>query len=86
MKCPSEPSEEGGEQNVCDECHDGDVHIGGIDVIPWREEVVGVVGIGVGGGRGGRALFARPGFVTPGEEDEEEFAENVGGGDVEVVF
>ena len=42
--------------------------------------------IGVGGGGGGGALFAGPGFVAPGEEDEEEFAEDVGGGDVEVVF
>ena len=40
----------------------------------------------VGGGGGGGALFAGPGFVAPGEEDEEEFAEDVGGGDVEVVF
>lgn len=32
------------------------------------------------------ALLARPGLVAPGEEDEGEFAEDVGGGDVEVVF
>ena len=38
------------------------------------------------GGGGGGALFAGPGFVAPGEEDEEDFAEDVGSGDVEVVF
>lgn len=31
-------------------------------------------------------MFSRPGFVTPGEEDEKEFAEDVGGADVEVMF
>lgn len=34
----------------------------------------------------GGALLAGPGFMAPWEEDEEEFAEDVGGGDVEVVF
>ncbi len=34
----------------------------------------------------GGALLAGPGFMPPGEEDEEEFAEDIGGGDVEVVF
>lgn len=42
--------------------------------------------VGVCGGGGGGALFAGPGFMAPGKENEEEFTEDVGGGDVEVVF
>jgi hypothetical protein len=32
------------------------------------------------------ALLARPGLVPPGEEDDAELGEDVGVGDVEVVF
>jgi len=40
----------------------------------------------VGGGCAGGSLFAGPRLVSPGEEDEGDFAEDVGSGYVEVVF
>ena len=83
MESAAQPREEGAEQDVGHEGHDGDVHVRGVEVVAGgREDVL----VGGWGGGGGRALRARPGFVAPGEEDEEEFAEDVGGGDVEVVF
>lgn len=87
MELSPKSGEEGGEEDVGDESHDGDVHVRGIEVFAGWQEVVGCVCGRVGGGglvRG--ALFAGPGSVTPGEEDEKEFAEDVGGCDVEVVF
>lgn len=35
---------------------------------------------------GRRALFPRPRLMPPREEDEEEFTEDVGGRNIEVVF
>lgn len=55
---------------------------GGRFVGAWRW----LLPAGDGRGGGGGPLGAGPGFVAPGEEDEEEFAEDVGGGHVEVVF
>ena len=34
----AEAGEERGEQDVGDEGHDGDVHVGAVDVLAWREE------------------------------------------------
>ena len=54
---------------------------GRFGVVAWRRLLAGDGGGGLGG-----PLGAGPGFVAPGKEDEEEFAEDVRGGDVEVVF
>jgi len=110
MEGPTQAGEEGGEQDVGHEGHDGDVHVRGVEVVAGGQEgverrrvllIVGELGFGVksngderegivthaGSRRGGGArLGARPGFMAPWKEDEEEFAEDVGGGNVEVVF
>ena len=86
MKSTAEAGEERGEEDVGDECHDWDIHVWGIKIVAGREEVI-AVGSGVLGARsGGGALLAGPGFMAPGEKDEEKLAEDVGGCNVEVVF
>jgi hypothetical protein len=70
------------QQHVGCESHYGDVHVRAIDVFPWWEERGGAA-------RGGGLIMrdlAGPGSVAPGEEDDEEFIDYVGVGDVEVVF
>jgi hypothetical protein len=91
MERPTESGEEGGEKYICYDCHGGDVEIGGIDVLDRGGEEGGVLGLGYlaawrGDGGHGALLLAGPGFVAPGEEDEKEFFEDVGVGNVEVVF
>ena len=85
MEGPPKTRKKRREKDVCDECHDRDIHIRGIEIVAWREEVVAVGCLVLSTG-GGWALLARPWFVTPGEEDEEEFAEDVRGCNVEVVL
>lgn len=53
------------------------------------EKVVGVGILRVTWIRGGSArgpLFARPRLMAPGKQDEGEFAQNVWGGNIEIVF
>lgn len=86
MKSAPQARQKGGEEDVCDERHDGDVHIRGVEVVAGRKKVVavGIVVRVLGDARG--PLFTGPGLVAPGKEDEENFTEDVRGGDVEVVF
>lgn len=78
----AETGEQGGEQDVGDEGHGGDVHVGRVWVFA-RRQVEGCAG---GGGVGRVTLLARPWLVPPGEEDDAQFGEDVRVGDVEVVL
>ena len=86
MEGTAETGEERGEEDVGDECHDGDIHVRRIEIVAWGEEVVTIGGGVLGAGSGGGALLAGPGFMAPGEKDEEKLTEDVGGCDVEIVF
>ncbi|KAJ8610738.1 hypothetical protein MRB53_038380 [Persea americana] len=55
---------QGGEQNVGDECHGGDVHVGRIDIFARREEFDdGRVGVAA-------SLLPAPGPMAPGKKDD----------------
>lgn len=77
-------------KDIRDQRHDRDVHVRRVEVIPRRGEhgrvlLLGDLAVGPGGCRETR-LLARPRLVSPWEKHEDDFVQDVGVGDVEVVF
>ena len=70
---------EGRQQDVRHDGHDGDVHVGAVDVVA-RRQVEALLAAGADG------LLAGPRLVPPREQDEEELVDDVGICDVEVVL
>ena len=87
----SHPSENCGKQDIRNKRHDGYVHVWRIEVVS-RREILKVVLLlrdlarRICGRRGQPGLLTSPRLVPPGEQDEKEFADNVGVRDVEIVF
>lgn len=88
MECSSKTCQQRGEKYVCHERHDRDVHVWRVQIVSRGKEVVRVRCVrraGVLNCRGG-SLFSGPRLMPPREEDKEDLSQDVGGGDVEVVF
>ena len=82
MEGAPQTGQERRQKDIGDKGHDRYVHVWAVDVVPrWKE-----IGRRVLDTIGAESLFARPWPVPPGKEDKEEFMDNVGVGDVEVVF
>lgn len=79
LKLPAETSKECREKDVRHDSHNGNVHIGAVDVVS-RREVPSLLSARPDG------LLARPWLVPPREEDENYFVDDVGIGNVEVVL
>lgn len=75
----AETSKERREKDVRHDSHDGNVHIGAVDVVS-RGEIPPLLSARPDG------LLARPWLVPPREEDEDYFVDDVGVGNVEVVL
>ena len=86
LEAPVQAGEEGGQEDVGREGHEGDVHVGGVEVLARGQEVGRGAGAGVRARGVEAGLLPGPRAVPPGEEDDEEFGEDVGVGDVEVVL
>lgn len=79
LELATKTSQEGGKQNVGNKSHDRDVHVRAVDVVARGQEPA-LLAIGTHG------LLARPGLVSPGEEDEQQLGDDIAVGNVEVVF
>lgn len=91
MEVAPESSQQYRKQNVCDECHDGDVHVRRIEIVSRGQEhgrILLLDNLTVWSRRvaSHSSLLAGPGLVSPWEEDESEFPQDIGVGDVEVVL
>lgn len=83
MKVTAEARQHRCEEDVGDKGHDGNIHVGGVEVIARREEhgrilLLGDLAIGAGGGSRETSLLARPRLMSPGEHDEDEFIQDIG--------
>ena len=85
MEGARETVEQRAEQDVGDEGHHGDVHIGGIDVAFARGDVDHLCLAGPAGGDAGGGV-AGPWSVAPGDEDDLELLEDVEVGDCKEGF
>lgn len=91
VEVPTESSQQYRQENVCHHSHNGDVHIGRVEIVSRGEEHGGVLlldDLAIRSGSIGRhsSLLAGPGLVSPREEDEPDFVQDVGVRDVEVVL
>ena len=91
MEVPTEPSQHRGQEDIRDQCHDGNVHVRRVQVIPGRQKHGRVLLLGDLAVRARRrsrdsGLLSRPWLVSPREEDENQLIEDVGIGNVKVVF
>lgn len=62
------------------QAHTWDVHVWAVDVFPWRQKQRPLAI------RRHWLLLARPRSMAPGEENDEELVDDIGVGDIEVVF
>ena len=90
MEISTEARQHRREKDIRDQRHDRDVHVRRVEVITRRGEhgrvlLLGDLAVGPGGCREAR-LLARPRLMSPWEKHEDEFVQDVGVGDVEVVF
>ena len=74
-----ETGNQGRQEDVGDQGHDGNVHIRAVDVIA-RREIPTLLPVG------SDRLLARPGLMPPREQDEEELVQYVAVADIEVVL
>lgn len=81
MEASAEAGQDGAEQDICDERHGRDVHIGRIEVVTRREKDRGIMlllDLTLWARRRSHpGLLSRPGLVTPWEEHKGEFAQDV---------
>ena len=90
MEIPAEARQHRREEDIRDQRHNRDVHVRRVQVISRRGEhgrvlLLGDLPVGPGGCREAR-LLARPRLMSPWEKHEDEFVQDVGVGDVKVVF
>lgn len=91
MEVPAEARQHRRKEDVGDKGHDGNIHVGRVEIIARREEhgrilLLGDLAVGAWCCCCEACLLARPWLMSPWEKDEKEFIQDVGVGDVEVVF